>query len=126
MFGEALDLVDMCPPGVVPKPLGQGWIAEEAAAIALWCCLVAGTPIEAVLMAVNIDGDSDTTGSLVGQVLGAYLGAGWIPDELLDQLELRQAMEALAADADALFNQGLVLDTDQPEGQRFWDRYPGW
>jgi len=87
----------------VPERLGEGWIAEEAAAIAIWCLLVTNDPLEALRLAVNIDGDSDTTGSLVGQALGAALGPGWIPEAWLNELELREVIETLALDAVEVF-----------------------
>jgi len=116
---QALQLADGGYRPALPDDLGEGWIAEEAAAIALWCVLVAPDPMEAVRLAANIDGDSDTTGTLVGQVFGALLGAAWIPPSMLERLELVDVMEALAQDAEALFS-GAV------EPEALWARYPGW
>lgn len=104
---------------VVPAELGLGWIAEEAAAIALWCVLTATSPLEALLLAVNIDGDSDTTGSLVGQVCGAAFGVGWLGPEWLDPLELRAEMTELVEDA-----VGIVLDQQGRDDSAMWERYP--
>jgi ADP-ribosylglycohydrolase len=70
-------------------------------------------------LAVNIDGDSDTTGSLVGQVLGAAYGTSWIADSFLDDLELVGIMEILAKDAEGVFKQRVSLEN--PEALR---RYP--
>lgn len=61
------------------ESLGQGWVAEEALAIALYCALVSRTFREGVLLAVNHGGDSDSTGSLVGSLLGSLQGRGAIP-----------------------------------------------
>lgn len=110
------------PADIVPEELGEGWIAEEAAAIALWCVTTADDPLEALRLAVNIDGDSDTTGSLVGQLLGAAYGTTWIPADWLEQLELRAVIEQLADDALA----SLSLDAQSAEFDRFAERYPGW
>lgn len=106
----------------VPAALGEGWIAEEAAAIALWCVLAEPDPVAAIRLAVNIDGDSDTTGGLVGQLLGAAQGPSWIPAQWLDQLEGRAVIERLARDAE----QSLSLSPDTADFDAFWERYPGW
>ena len=44
------------------ESLGQGWIAEEAFAISVYCALVALDFENGVLLAVNQGGDSDSTG----------------------------------------------------------------
>jgi len=48
--------------------LGQGWIAEEALAISIYCALVARNFKHGVILAVNHDGDSDSTGAIVGNL----------------------------------------------------------
>lgn len=107
-----------------PLELREGWVAEEAAAIALWCVLTAPDPMEALRLAVNIDGDSDTTGCLVGQVMGALHGPGWIPAGWLDQLELRSVIDQLAEDAMVVF--WNMPSEGSPEFDAIWERYPGW
>ena len=47
------------PADVAIERLGQGWVAEEALAIALYCALKAGSFREGIILAVNHDGDSD-------------------------------------------------------------------
>jgi ADP-ribosylglycohydrolase len=51
-----------------------------------------------LLLAVNHGGDSDSTGSLTGNLLGAALGEDAIPSRWLADLELRAEVER-AADA---------------------------
>ena len=53
---------------------------------------------EAVVCAVNHDGDSDSTGSIAGNIMGAYLGEEAIPNYYLDNLELRNVIEEIAND----------------------------
>ena len=72
--------------------LGEGWVAEEALAIALYCALGAQDFASAVLLAVNHDGDSDSTGSITGQLLGAMWGMAAIPAHWVEQLELRDVI----------------------------------
>lgn len=79
--------------------LGEGWIAEEALAIAVYCSLVAEADFaRGVLLAVNHSGDSDSTGSLAGNILGSLLGQAAIPAGWLSKLELREEIEQVAAD----------------------------
>jgi ADP-ribosylglycohydrolase len=78
--------------------LGEGWVAEEALAISLYCALSAESLENGVVMAVNITGDSDSTGAITGNLLGALYGASAIPGQWLNPLELKEVIEALACD----------------------------
>lgn len=51
-----------------------------------------------VRLGVNHGGDSDSTGAIAGNLLGAALGASAIPQRWLDALELREVIERLADD----------------------------
>lgn len=73
-------------------------------------------------MAVNHDGDSDTTGALVGQLLGARDGEGALPARWLRDLELRDQITAMADDLVAF----PTWDLDGEDYERIWERYPGW
>lgn len=71
--------------------LGQGWVAEETLAIAVYYALKYSNDFEkGVLTAVNHSGDSDSTGSVTGQILGAYLGFEEIPQKYIEPLELKE------------------------------------
>jgi ADP-ribosylglycohydrolase len=77
--------------------LGDGWVAEEALAIGLYCAIrFAGDFRRACLAAVNHSGDSDSTGSICGAILGAALGADAIPAAWLERLERRTLLQRLA------------------------------
>lgn len=78
--------------------LGGGWIAEEALAISVYCALVATDFHEALVIAVNHDGDSDSTGAITGNLLGVQWGVEHIPAELLEPLELRDVITQVADD----------------------------
>jgi ADP-ribosylglycohydrolase len=98
------------------ESLGGGWVAEEALAIALYCALVAGDDFESgVRLAVNHGGDSDSTGAIAGNLLGAMLGDRVIPRHWVDQLELREEITQLADDIVAGYR----------KGDEWWRRYPG-
>ncbi|HKK02955.1 MAG TPA: ADP-ribosylglycohydrolase family protein [Gammaproteobacteria bacterium] len=76
--------------------LGEGWLAEEALAIAVYCALVSQAFEEGVVLAVNHDGDSDSTGAITGQLLGALHGVEAIPPQWLEPLELRALISETA------------------------------
>jgi ADP-ribosylglycohydrolase len=56
------------------RKLGEGWIAEEALAIAVYCALSAPDLPSALFLAINHDGDSDSTGSITGNLVGCLYG----------------------------------------------------
>lgn len=69
--------------------LGEGWVADETLAIALYCTLRHSDDFSAALTAsVNHNGDSDSTGAVAGNILGAYLGSDRIDAQWKDRLEL--------------------------------------
>lgn len=60
--------------------LGQGWVGEEAVAIAVWAALLYPKDLKsAVVKAVNHSGDSDSTGAVCGYIVGTALGEEAIP-----------------------------------------------
>ena len=77
--------------------LGEGWVGEEALAIAVYCALKHADDFDAALIAsVNHKGDSDSTGAITGNILGAYLGIDGIPDKYKEKLELVEVIEKVA------------------------------
>jgi ADP-ribosylglycohydrolase len=81
------------------EQLGEGFVAEEALAIAAYCALAAGDDFaRGVRLAVNHSGDSDSTGSMTGNILGACLGRRAIPYRWLQAVELGKEIENLADD----------------------------
>ena len=107
--------------------LGEGWIAEEALAIAIYCALVASDFRHGVILAVNHDGDSDSTGSIVGNLLGALYGVTAIPQQWLEPLELRSAIEELARDLHDFPTWDIGPDAENAEfDERISRKYPGW
>jgi ADP-ribosylglycohydrolase len=78
------------------ETLGGGWVGEEALAIGLCCALVAPDLRAGLLFAVNHSGDSDSTGSIAGNLLGAMHGTEALPADPLDQLEARRLIEEVA------------------------------
>ncbi len=62
----------------------------------LWCLLTENTYAAAVLKAVNLGGDTDTTGAVTGGLAGLLHGTAGIPREWLDGLVRRNDIEKLA------------------------------
>lgn len=62
------------------RRLGEGWVAEETLAIALFSVMRYVDDFErCICSAVNHDGDSDSTGAVAGNIIGAILGYSAIP-----------------------------------------------
>lgn len=63
----------------------------------IWCLLTTNTYAEAVLKAVNLGEDTDTTGAVTGGLAGLLYGHQTIPKAWLDGLARRGDIEELAA-----------------------------
>lgn len=81
------------------KELGEGWVAEETLAIAIYCSLKYQYDFSKALQtAVNHDGDSDSTGAVTGNILGALWGYKKIPDKWKKNLECFDIILEIADD----------------------------
>ena len=81
------------------ESIGGGWTGEEALAIALYCAVRHFDNFEeALIAAVNHAGDSDSTGAITGNILGAAIGYDAIPQFFLDDLELHDVILQMADD----------------------------
>lgn len=79
--------------------LGEGWVAEETLGISLYCALRHQDDFSAgVIAAVNHSGDSDSTGAVTGNILGALLGYAAIADQWKKDLELSDVILEVADD----------------------------
>lgn len=98
-----LDLVysSISPEKAIEK-IGLGWVGEEALAIALYCVLKETDPRTALLLSVNHDGDSDSTGAICGNILGAMYGLPMLPEEWTAKVEIKDFIIAMA---DALYKE---------------------
>lgn len=81
------------------ESIGQGWSGDEALAIALYCALKHFDSFEdALIAAVNHGGDSDSTGAVTGNILGAAIGYEAIPHFFKDDLKLHNVILHMADD----------------------------
>ena len=79
---------------------GRGWVAEEALAMALYACLrFQGNPVKAIYFAVNHGGDSDSVGSIAGNILGAFYGYRYLSNAIdFSKLERTDVIRCIARD----------------------------
>ncbi len=108
--------------------LGGGWIAEEALAIAVYCALVRARPeefVDALALSVTHSGDSDSTGAICGNILGALHGETALPPALTFEVEGRATMLELADDFVWEFTAGHLLHGEYGPWTRWADRYQG-
>ena len=70
------------------EELGAGWVGEEALAIGLYAALSAESFVDAIAIASNHSGDSDSTASIAGQIWGAMNGLDGIPHEWVTSLDV--------------------------------------
>jgi ADP-ribosylglycohydrolase len=96
--------------------LGEGWVGEEALAIAIYCALKYKNDFTtALIAAVNHDGDSDSTGSITGNILGAFMGLNQLPPRWIQQVELSNVLSQVADD----------LFVGYRDDHNWRERYPG-
>lgn len=85
---------------IIENGLGGGWVAEETLAIAVFSVIRHINDFNACMIcAVNHGGDSDSTGAVAGNIIGAIIGYEAIPDKFTNSIQLK---ELLITTADAL------------------------
>ncbi|WP_421671869.1 type VII secretion system-associated protein [Saccharopolyspora spinosa] len=106
-------------PEQIHEFLGEGWFGEQALAIAVCAALTHPESFaDAVVLAANHSGDSDSTAAICGNIMGAALTADAIPQTWRDKLELREVIEGLAGDAIREFG------PNPPSDAEWLERYP--
>ena len=96
---EALDLAAQGAPSAEKvESLGEGWVAEQALALGVYCALAEPRVKDALLLSVNHSGDSDSTGSICGNLLGARHGDVGLPHAWVERVEGRARIAAVADD----------------------------
>ena len=77
-----------------------GYVIDTLEA-SLWCLLNTSSYAEAVLQAVNLGGDTDTTAAVTGGLAGIYYGVENIPTEWIEQTARKEDIMNLAARLEA-------------------------
>ena len=96
------------------QTLGEGWVGEETLAISIYCSLkFPGNWERGTLAAVNHSGDSDSTGSITGAILGTLLGVKSIPDKWVNSVEDSQKIQKVADDMFCIFKNGEELSFEE-------------
>lgn len=81
------------------QKIGGGWVGEEALAIAVYACMRHANDFSAAIkVAVNHDGDSDSTGAVCGNIMGAMLGLEGIDAKWAEGLEMADLVLEVAKD----------------------------
>ena len=113
--------------------LGEGWVGDEALAVATYCASRHIDSVEdAIIASVNHNGDSDSTGAICGNIMGAIYGYEHIKEcnlfcpegkQLEDTLELSEIILALADDLSTgcIISENEPIDT--PEKGQWHERY---
>lgn len=98
--------------------LGEGWVADEALAMAVFACARHPDDIMGTLVcAVNHDGDSDSVGAIAGNLMGAMMGYRRICEQIdVSRIECLDVLLRLADDV----WMGYVDEDD--EGHEEWIR----
>ncbi|MFC1442661.1 ADP-ribosylglycohydrolase family protein [Streptacidiphilus sp. N1-10] len=103
---RAVRLAESGAPGFdLVEQVGLGWIAEECLAIAVHCLLAAAPGPDAtsadlrraLTLSVTHSGDSDSTGAVCGNLLGAAHGLAALPEDWAVQVEGRATVLATGA-----------------------------
>lgn len=100
LLDKALDVAcENLPDDEAIKQLGEGWVAEETLAIAVYCVAKYFDSFEkAIIASVNHGGDSDSTGSVTGNIFGAIIGYDAIPNHFKQGLQLHDVICHVADD----------------------------
>lgn len=78
------------------RHIGEGWVGEEAVALALYCVLrYSDDYVRAVQRAANSDGDSDSIACIAGGIMGARLGLTAIPESWRARCENQELLMEL-------------------------------
>jgi ADP-ribosylglycohydrolase len=91
-FDQALarleEALEMTSPTAALNHIGEGWVAEEAVVMALYCFLKNPDDfLDTIRLGANTEGDSDSIACIAGGLSGAYLGVRALPTTWIRRLE---------------------------------------
>ena len=82
--------------GLPREKVRSGGFVLDTMQAALWSLKQTESLEEAIILAVSLGADTDTTGAVTGALAGAAYGASAIPSRWLDPLQYREELTALA------------------------------
>lgn len=90
MLQAALQLLEQDAPdrADIFRQLGEGWTGDEALAIGVYAACATDNFKDAVRLAANHDGDSDSTASIAGQLSGTHHGIMALPHDWVRRLDV--------------------------------------
>jgi ADP-ribosylglycohydrolase len=116
---HAIELAALGDPSVARvEELGRGGVGDTALAIALYSALVTDDPNEALLISVNHGGDSDSTASMCGNLVGALHGIDKIRPDWVERVQFRGVIDEMVADWET------ETGPNPPTTQEWLTRYP--
>ncbi|ANZ42701.1 ADP-ribosylglycohydrolase [Lentzea guizhouensis] len=116
---HAIELAALGDPSVARvEELGRGGVGDSALAIALYSALVTDDPNEALLVSVNHGGDSDSTASLCGNLVGALHGIDAIRPDWVERVQFRELVDRMVADWE------IETGPAAPVAEEWFRRYP--
>ena len=91
-FDQALarleEALEMTSPDAALAHIGEGWVAEEAVMLALYCFLKSPDDfLTTIRRGANTQGDSDSIACIAGGISGAYLGIRALPAAWVERIE---------------------------------------
>jgi ADP-ribosyl-[dinitrogen reductase] hydrolase len=103
---KSLDLMEASMPSIASTKVdgikSSGYVVETLEA-SIWCLINSSSYEEAVLLAVNLGGDTDTTGAVTGGLAGIFYGYDAIPKKWIDQLARKDDIKVLADKLDRYY-----------------------
>ena len=99
-INKAIDLFETTQPAFENvEKIGEGWTGEEALAISLYCALHYPNNFEkAIVLSINHSGDTDSTGSITGNIIGLLTGRIGMPEDWIMNLEMAETIIQIAQD----------------------------
>jgi len=96
----AVDLAHgSAPDGENIEKLGEGWVGDEALYIALYCAVRYMNDFDRCMaVSVNHKGDSDSTGAIAGNIIGAYIGEKAIGEKWKTAVQFHDLLISIADD----------------------------
>lgn len=99
------------------ESFGDGFSAQDALGMAIYCSLSYPEQFEEALkLAINQSGNSNSAAAITGNILGTYLGVKHIEESFIQAVDLNKELIKLAEDLYVQFE----------ESEEWLKRYPGW